>query len=422
MESTVNSEAKNPGTQTEAERHLEQAYIYKDNCDYARVLRECDAAIEINPSLVEAHNLRGISLEELGKPEEAHKAYKQAVSLDPDFHEAKSNLELFEQDLAEKYQLVTIAAYNTAIEANISKNILHSEGIWSFICGPRGGYASLPHTSGFGLVRLQVRKPDAERACEALDIKPEDTEELGDEADEDEDEGEDEEDLQEPVSCAERKADSEAKSPEPQTEAGRHLEQAHVCKDNCDYVRLLRECDAAIKLDPSLDEAYYLKGVALGELGHEDEAVEAYRHAVSLNPSSAEAKAKLSRLEGGLEKERKLVTIAVYAHAAEDDKAKKILDSAGIWSATHWIKRGATGMYFSDLVVVRLQVKPLDADRALELLNEKPEGVEDSDDEPIEHETHEEHIEPPVSGSPIVRYEKSRSPLSFFKKRKRDSE
>ena len=59
-EKKVDSEMKSPEPPNEAEQHLEQAYSYKETCDFERVLRECDAAIQIDPSLSEAHNLRKI--------------------------------------------------------------------------------------------------------------------------------------------------------------------------------------------------------------------------------------------------------------------------------------------------------------------------------------------------------------------------
>jgi tetratricopeptide (TPR) repeat protein len=136
--------------------------------------------------------LRGIALEELGRKNEALEAYKQAINLDPEFREAKKNLSLLEQDLAEKYQSVTIATYDHTVEANIAKDILESEGIFSVIIETRRGGGIVPQTWGFGRACLQVRKPDVERACELLDIKPVVSEEL-------EEEGEEDQEPQEPA-------------------------------------------------------------------------------------------------------------------------------------------------------------------------------------------------------------------------------
>jgi tetratricopeptide (TPR) repeat protein len=50
-------------------------------------------AIQLNPGLAEAYNLRGIVLEEMGRMQEAVAAYRQAVRLDPGFLEARENLQ-----------------------------------------------------------------------------------------------------------------------------------------------------------------------------------------------------------------------------------------------------------------------------------------------------------------------------------------
>jgi tetratricopeptide (TPR) repeat protein len=77
---------------TEAPQHLEQAYVYEVDGEFENALRECELAIQLAPDWAEAHNLRGIVLEELGRKEEAIAAYREAVRLDPAFREARENL------------------------------------------------------------------------------------------------------------------------------------------------------------------------------------------------------------------------------------------------------------------------------------------------------------------------------------------
>jgi tetratricopeptide (TPR) repeat protein len=174
---------KSPELPNEAGQHLEQAYSYKETCDFERVLRECDAAIQFDPSLSEAHNLRGIALEDIGRDDEAIKAYKQAISLNPDFPEAKSNLSLLELELGEKRQLITIATFTHPIEANIAKNLLDTEGIWSFVAEENINRLYPFLTGG---IKIQVRQPDAERAFELLNEKPDGAKALEEELGKDE--------------------------------------------------------------------------------------------------------------------------------------------------------------------------------------------------------------------------------------------
>jgi Flp pilus assembly protein TadD len=54
---------------------------------------------KMTPNYADAHNLRGIILEELGRKEEAVSAYREAVRVDPSFREAAENLQDLEAEL-----------------------------------------------------------------------------------------------------------------------------------------------------------------------------------------------------------------------------------------------------------------------------------------------------------------------------------
>ena len=82
-----------------AKAHLNLADFFTESDQFESSLRQCDAAIELAPSLAEAHNLRGINLEELGRREEAIKAYKEAIRLDPGLADAGKNLSDLECEL-----------------------------------------------------------------------------------------------------------------------------------------------------------------------------------------------------------------------------------------------------------------------------------------------------------------------------------
>jgi preprotein translocase subunit SecD len=60
------------------------------NLDLA--LLECETALEYSPESAEAHNLRGLILDELGRPQAAMESYQEAIRLDPTFEDARSNL------------------------------------------------------------------------------------------------------------------------------------------------------------------------------------------------------------------------------------------------------------------------------------------------------------------------------------------
>lgn len=76
----------------QAHQYLDTADAYLDAGELADALTACDRAIEIAPTWTEAHNLRGVVLDEMGRGEEAIAAYEEAVRLDAGFEEAVENL------------------------------------------------------------------------------------------------------------------------------------------------------------------------------------------------------------------------------------------------------------------------------------------------------------------------------------------
>jgi len=69
-----------------AEKALESGRNLKD------ALASCNQAIEYAPESAEAHNMRGLILDAMGKTDESILAYQEAIRLNPDFTEAKENL------------------------------------------------------------------------------------------------------------------------------------------------------------------------------------------------------------------------------------------------------------------------------------------------------------------------------------------
>jgi len=75
-----------------AEKYFAQAYDYDQNSEYRKSLDACDKAIELAPDWSDAHNLRGVILENMGCLDEAISEYRAAIRLEPADEDARENL------------------------------------------------------------------------------------------------------------------------------------------------------------------------------------------------------------------------------------------------------------------------------------------------------------------------------------------
>jgi tetratricopeptide (TPR) repeat protein len=150
---------------TQAQQYLDQAYLYYDETEeFDKALEACEAALELDPILTDAHNLHGILLEELGRKLEALEAYQQAIKLDPGFTEAKNNLAALNSELASGERFITIAAFSHPTEAYIPKTKLEIEGIPSFLANEYIVNMYWLYSNAVGGVKLQVKAGDVEEA------------------------------------------------------------------------------------------------------------------------------------------------------------------------------------------------------------------------------------------------------------------
>lgn len=158
----------------QAQQHLQQAFdLYENEEDFQQALEVCELALHLDPCLAEAHNLRGILLEELDKPLKAVGAYRQALKLDPDFVEAQENLEALKAEFSGANPFVTIAVVHTLGQAYPLKARLEDEGIKVII--PNEEFIIFRQTEPEDApdIHLLVRKSDAAAATRILENEPE---------------------------------------------------------------------------------------------------------------------------------------------------------------------------------------------------------------------------------------------------------
>ena len=83
---------RSKGDADETSVYLEPVYVAKERGKFKNALDICKIAIQQLPASAEAYNLKGLLLDELGRPEEALEAYRTALQLDSKFDDARLNL------------------------------------------------------------------------------------------------------------------------------------------------------------------------------------------------------------------------------------------------------------------------------------------------------------------------------------------
>jgi tetratricopeptide (TPR) repeat protein len=219
-----------------AEQRLDWAENLLDDDNPQAALRECESAVDFaeqagdmpdaRAALADAHNLRGVILEELDRLFEAERAYRAALEIDPHFTEAHNNLQALQDDL-EKHSgvrrddlggmpfarlagsdtgtsLVTLGAYSTPLEAQMARGLLETAGIPAFVADENTVGANWLYSNAVGGVRLQVRAEDVDRARDVLAATPVADDSADDDETDFEDEGQYEDDVTCPVCGSER--------------------------------------------------------------------------------------------------------------------------------------------------------------------------------------------------------------------------
>ena len=160
--------------------------------------------------------------------------------------------------------------------------------------------------------------------------------------------------------------------------ADEHLRRAYEFEEQGELRESLVECEEAIKLARSfLADAYNLRGMVLEGLGQNEEAVESYGRALSLEPGFGEAADNLRELETELGVKHDLVTVMMCRNTAEAYGARAKLESEGIGSfIADEYAVGAIGLGVGVLGGIRLQTRESDVERALEIL-----GIEEEEEE-----------------------------------------
>lgn len=177
--------------------------------------------------------------------------------------------------------------------------------------------------------------------------------------------------------------DSEVEDSGRLADAAHQLNRAHHFEEKEEYLEALYACEKAMGIAESfLADSYNLRGIILEELGRNEEALEAYKKAMFIEPEFREAADNVLALEAELGGGRDLVTIATFSQATEAYVLKTNLEAEGIWSLVadeHLITWN--WLYSNALGGVKLRIREGDVERALEALGLESLGTELEEEE-----------------------------------------
>jgi tetratricopeptide (TPR) repeat protein len=147
---------------------LDKASVAREAGKLGSALRACEAALAANPNWAEAHNMRGLVLDDMGHAEEAIAAYREAIRLNPSFDDARRNLlgagaALDDDTDGEFSGLVVVRTFGFPTEAEIARGRLEAEGIPAVVTQGEIVAMNWLLSNMVGGVKLCVREEDASR-------------------------------------------------------------------------------------------------------------------------------------------------------------------------------------------------------------------------------------------------------------------
>ena len=241
-----------------AEEWFNEGNALYDLGKHDEAIKAYDRSISINPQYAEAWINKGNALYGLGKYDEAIKAYDQAISINPQFAEAWYNKGNALYGLG-KYD-EAIKAYDQAISIN-----------------PQ--FAEAWNNKGNALRDLGKYDEAIKAYDQAISINPQYAEAWSNKGNALRDLGKHDEAI---------KAYDRAISINPQY-AEAWYNKGNALKALRKYDEAIKAYDQAISINPQDADIWYNKGNALKALRKYDEAIKAYDQAISINPQDAKA-------------------------------------------------------------------------------------------------------------------------------------
>ncbi len=285
-----------------AQTYTKQANIYYCEREYKKAIIYCDKAIQEDFERVEAHNIKGLCLDELGSHQEAMECYETVIRLKPfgsnayymkekeasvNYNKGNSLRKVKKYEESLKYYDKALKFNNQDVDANYAKgNSLrdikrYNEALEQYNIVLRLDNKDFEAQYNKALILEELKDYDAALRCydDILKINPNHTGA--------------QEQKNHLLKLSGKEVikltiDLEKKKPnEQKNKAAEYSSKANKLIDFKMYEEAIQWLDKSIESDPLQTTGYYNKGNALRELGRYKESLEYYDKAISINPNNS---------------------------------------------------------------------------------------------------------------------------------------
>ena len=163
--------ARGAGPNPAAQGLLEDACRAREVGKLGSALHKCEAALGLDPDWADAHDLRGVLLDDMGHAEKAITAYLEAIRLNPSHTGARRNLLQAGAALDDDgfSGLIVVRRFSFPSEAEVAQRRLEAEGFPACVLQADIVTMNWLFSNMVGGVKLCVREEDAEEALVVLD-------------------------------------------------------------------------------------------------------------------------------------------------------------------------------------------------------------------------------------------------------------
>lgn len=120
--------ALDPSSEASGALYSNRAASWQGLSDYAKAAEDADLCIKVRPDWLKGYFRKGVAMQSMGNPDEAQKAFQEALRVEPNNGEVMEKLQAINAQLRERNGKAKPSSCKVADEAKLLGNSLFSEG------------------------------------------------------------------------------------------------------------------------------------------------------------------------------------------------------------------------------------------------------------------------------------------------------